>query len=51
MSRGFDGPEIDDFQRPERDVNPVPSRAVAPAGTSSGGWKEFETTVSKRMFH
>src|SRR5882762_9288357 len=21
MSRGFDGPEIDDFQNPERDVN------------------------------
>ena len=24
MSRGFDGPEIDDFHRPERDVNRSP---------------------------
>ena len=31
MSRGFDGPEIDDFHRPERDVNRSPD-----SGTRSG---------------
>ena len=32
MSRGFDGPEIDDFQRPERDVN------RSPESNSRSGW-------------
>ena len=32
MSRGFDGPEIDDFQNPERDVN------RSPESNSRAGW-------------
>ncbi len=32
MSRGFDGPEIDDFHRPERDVN------RSPGPDSRAGW-------------
>ena len=32
MSRGFDGPEIDDFQRPERNVN------RSPESNSRSGW-------------
>jgi hypothetical protein len=32
MSRGFDGPEIDDFQNPERDVS------HGPESNSRAGW-------------
>jgi len=32
MSRGFDGPEIDDFHRPERDVY------RSPESNSRAGW-------------
>ena len=33
MSRGFDGPEIDDFHRPERDVN------RSPESNRRAGWE------------
>ena len=41
MSRGFDGPEIDDFQNPVRDVNRSPESNSRAGWTPSGGWKEF----------
>ncbi len=42
MSRGFDGPEIDDFQNPERDVNRSPDPDTRGGwDTPSGGWKGF----------
>jgi hypothetical protein len=41
MSRGFDGPEIDDFHGPERDASRGPESNSRAGWTPSGGWKGF----------